>query len=709
MIKLVNISKYYHDENSVVMGLRKINVEFNIGEFVAITGESGCGKSTLLNVISGLDSYEDGEMYIDGNETSYYAKEDWEEYRRENIGFIFQNYNLIDSYTVLENVISGMLIQGISYGEAKKRAKQIIARVGLSLHIHQKASKLSGGQKQRLCIARALSKNTKVIVADEPTGNLDSKTGKEIIELLRDISQEKLVLIVTHNYEEVENYVTRKIRLFDGEIVEDRVIKPYEEVTSTKVQPTITSKKALYKNFIFSLLNIKNQPKRSIFLFTVTTIMSLFVLVFYILYGATIDVFSDQKYNDAFYNNYQERVIITKKDREKITKEDVDKLLEIDYVRGYITINELVDSLYLYAYCDNNYFNATVNNVNTLRTSNIIAGTLPTESNEVVVYLPYNEKEAEKFVGKQVTIDVNFVNLDNEYIISGVTDKQFGTGTMVIYLQDADINKIACDTTGLSYIKNDLKIIMNDLETDVLDDLIYNYTIKVDDTLKGNQIIIPLSSSYFSSEIEVYYKDTKLDYTLKDSLNEYISISQELYEDIFTSFSELSLTIASVNKYQYVKEELDNLGYFSTSPYSTSTDYGIIYKLMMLIYLVFVCASNFILIYIVGYLVIKTIMLAKKKDYSILRTIGIGVNDILSITRLEIIISFIVAFIISVLVFYIFRYYTTSAYLVEILYQIGPQHLIIIGLINLLIGFIVSRRFNKMLQKKSIISGMKVE
>ncbi len=709
MIKLVNISKYYHDENSVVMGLRKINVEFNIGEFVAITGESGCGKSTLLNVISGLDTYEDGEMYINGEETSYYSKDDWELYRRESVGFIFQNYNLIDSYSVLENVISGMLVQGISYGEAKQRAKQIIARVGLSLHIHQKASKLSGGQKQRLAIARALSKNTKIIVADEPTGNLDSKTGKEIIELLREISQEKLVLIVTHNYEEVENYVTRKIRLFDGEIVEDRVIREYQEVNAKPDFTNHTKKSSNYKNIIFSLLNLKNQPKRSTFLFLVTTIMSIFVLIFYILYGSTMDIFTNQRYNNAFYNSYEERVIVTKKNKEEITTSDIDKLLEIDYVKGYTKINKLIDCSSLTAIFDDDYYNVTVNSLNTIRTSNLIAGRLPKESNEIVVYLPYAKNDIDKFIGQEIILNVNYSNLVDKYIIAGITNKQYGVSSMVMYFSEEKLKEIASKSVGINLISEDLKILSTETNNDFLS-FFSNYIIEVDNALSKDQITIAYTSgSYVPSKLEMYYKGEKLNYTVKLASQECILIGPELYEEIFASCYELSLTLSISTKYQEVKEKLNNLGYYSTSPYNTATDYGLFYKIIVLIYLVFVCGLNFVLIYVVGYLVIKTIMLAKTKDYSILRTIGIGINDILNITRFEIIISFIVAFVITTISFYAFRYFISDGYLANELYKVGPQHIIIIGVINLLIGFIVSRRFNKMLQKKSIISGMKVE
>src|SRR5574344_422513 len=199
MLRLENISKYYYNSGNVTVGLEKINLSFNKGEFVAITGESGSGKTTLLNVLSGQDSYENGEMYFNCEPTSGFDQADWETYRRENIGFIFQNYNLIDSYTVLQNVESALWIKGYTKEEAKTKALSYINEVGLSSRKNHLASKLSAGQKQRLSIARALAKECEIIIADEPTGNLDSENGTEIMKLLSDLSKDMLVIIVTHN------------------------------------------------------------------------------------------------------------------------------------------------------------------------------------------------------------------------------------------------------------------------------------------------------------------------------------------------------------------------------------------------------------------------------------------------------------------------------------------------------------------------------
>ena len=225
MIELKNVSKFYSDNNNVTVGLRNVSIKLNKGEFVAITGDSGSGKSTLLNVISSIDTYDEGEIFYYGNETFYFNQNDSDVFRKNNVSFIFQKYNIVDSYTVLQNVMLPLLIKGKTEDEAKTKALEIIKRVGLEHRVNNKGAKLSGGEKQRCVIARALATDAPILACDEPTGNLDKKTSEEIIKLIKEVSNDKLVLIVTHDYESIKDICTRKIKLSDGEIIEDITFK----------------------------------------------------------------------------------------------------------------------------------------------------------------------------------------------------------------------------------------------------------------------------------------------------------------------------------------------------------------------------------------------------------------------------------------------------------------------------------------------------
>ena len=223
-LELKNIGKIYVSEGSVAVGVRGVNLSFEQGEFVAVTGESGSGKSTLLNVISGMDSYEEGEMLVEGEPTSHFSEADREEYREKYISFIFQDYNILESFTVLQNVeLALMHIR--DRAERRRRAVDLLERVGLGAFLKQKGSQLSGGQKQRTVIARALAKDSPIILADEPTGNLDSTSSREIIELLAEVSRDKLLIVVTHDFSEVEAYATRHVRIFDGSVGGDFRLK----------------------------------------------------------------------------------------------------------------------------------------------------------------------------------------------------------------------------------------------------------------------------------------------------------------------------------------------------------------------------------------------------------------------------------------------------------------------------------------------------
>ena len=218
IIQLENISKYYTGAGGVGLGLRKVNCSFSLGEFVIITGPSGSGKTTLLNVISGMDTYEEGILYINGEDSTYFGPKEYEEYRRNYISFIFQNYKLVDSFTVYQNVELALIARGLSKTERQDKVLQIIDEVGLSHRKKHRVTQLSGGEKQRVAIARELASDAPIMVCDEITGNLDKKTSEEIIALLRKVSYNKLVLLVSHDIEEAIMHATRVITMHDGMI-----------------------------------------------------------------------------------------------------------------------------------------------------------------------------------------------------------------------------------------------------------------------------------------------------------------------------------------------------------------------------------------------------------------------------------------------------------------------------------------------------------
>ena len=236
MIKLERVSKIYNNNGVLTTGLHNINLELEKNEIVAIVGESGSGKSTLLNVLTKMDSFDEGEYYYKGNETSYFDVNDMDNFRKDKVGFIFQNYNIIDSYTVLENVMLPFIIKGENKKDAKIKAKELINKVGLNNRIKNKGTELSGGEKQRCVIARALASDCEILACDEPTGNLDSKTGEEIIKLIKEVANDKLVLIVTHNYDQVKDIATRKIKIKDGEIIEDVIFQTKEKDPEEKLE-----------------------------------------------------------------------------------------------------------------------------------------------------------------------------------------------------------------------------------------------------------------------------------------------------------------------------------------------------------------------------------------------------------------------------------------------------------------------------------------
>lgn len=454
MIVLQNISKYYYTDTSVTQALRKVNLEFQVGEFVAITGESGSGKSTLLNIISGMDTFDDGELYFDGEPTFQFDASDWETFRRDKIGFVFQNYNLIGHYSALDNVMSALLIMGMEESEAKEKAVRYLEKVGLNGLEQQRASELSSGQKQRLSIARALAKETSIIVADEPTGNLDSETGEQIIQLLKKVSKDKLVIMVTHNYDQAEPYVTRKVRLHDGEVVvdvqenqlaaEEKNVKkqtmnmPEEKTSETKkvIEEKIGNKvekltckaaekkEKKHQNKIartFAAMNTRTQVGRA-FLFRIFFLFTAIVSFLFIgqLYMRADDTNTKDYNNSIYLQENDSRLSVRREDGGAITSKDLKKMQSIrnvvqvdqyDYANDInYYVEEGKDYKFTYGTTDYGMITENVSELHTdqnlellnkekfvksitcISKEDLSAGRMPENRNEIVLYSDDSKK-----------------------------------------------------------------------------------------------------------------------------------------------------------------------------------------------------------------------------------------------------------------------------------------------------------------------------
>ncbi|NLD26395.1 MAG: ABC transporter ATP-binding protein, partial [Acholeplasmataceae bacterium] len=533
MIKLVNISKYYHNEGIVALGLRKINLEFKIGEFVAITGESGSGKSTLLNVISGIDTYEEGELYINGEETSHYNDDDWESYRQNRVAFIFQNYNLIDSYTVLKNVEVALVIQGMNLKERRSRAREIIARVGLEGHIHHRASKLSGGEKQRLAIARALAKDTDIIVADEPTGNLDSESGKQVLQLLHDVAKDKVVLVVSHNIEQITPYASRKIRLFDGEIVEDTQIRPAEYLQHT------VKKKQQYpsalKSATIALYNFISQPKKTVFMLLVSLIIIAFI---FFVYGSILSYRSNiAGEEDFYYGVYPERVIVRRKDGNTLTDTDYQVLKNNRLVENVVKEDLAISSQFSFAASfDHNKYLHFSGNVTFDQDFDDIIGRLPAANNEVLISTPFydNDKnilsmrDETYYISFQVNYKDTYIDMRRDYKIVGIH-------------QSVDSSSLVFSSEGFSELDLNLWIKVMDyyiiFEQDgaTHKDRIEKFVI--DERLQDNQVYYNFPRDIIDSErpYSLSIGDHELQWMepQRGVVNYYLYLSDELFHTLF--------------------------------------------------------------------------------------------------------------------------------------------------------------------------------
>lgn len=348
LLTLRDVSKYYTSGQSVVMGLNRVNLTFRAGEFVAITGESGSGKSTLAKILAGILPYESGELYLSGLPTSHYDGSDWERYRSDSISFISQSYDILPGCSVERNVVSALRLTGMDKAEAAVRAKEILLEVELWEMRSRRAAKLSSGQKQRLSIARALAKPAPILIADEPTGNLDSENSEKVISLLSAAAKDRLVIIITHEFDEVADHATRHITLQDSVVSSDTALRPCPTLDENIPAPR---KRVPPKGLSFytAHLQITSRPVWSAIMLVFFALSAFAVFAFCGTFIVNLDDTPTRIYdNSAFRNGDKERIVVIRADGEALTDDDIRSLLTVSHVESLEPYGLVSDVNYFY-------------------------------------------------------------------------------------------------------------------------------------------------------------------------------------------------------------------------------------------------------------------------------------------------------------------------------------------------------------------------
>lgn len=728
MLKLENVSKFYYNKGIIASGFTKVNLELKIGEFVAIIGESGSGKSTLLNVISGLDSYEEGEMYVNGKETSHYQEKDFEEYRRKYIANIFQEFNLINSYTVYQNVELVLLLNGYKKHKVKKKILDIIDKVGLTKFKNTKVSKLSGGQKQRVAIARAMVKDTPIIVADEPTGNLDSESAKEIIELLKKVAKDKLVVVVTHNIEQIEDVATRIIKMHDGRIVqniEKKKIKEEPEITESKYH-NIT----LFNKYRLGVRNTFNIASKFLLLFAVFFFLSASILTEYASFQMSEANTADEGYSIAFRDLSENRIIINKKDRTYFTNDDYEKIKQLPNI-DYIVEDDIFIDEQVPIYKDDMSLYGNLLDINNFR-GDINYGRMPENDSEIIVRINeehfYITNRLEELLNKTFSLQGIGGNYNNEstkdLIVVGVqTYKNAGHYDCEFYVSKNLLNELRNDVNK-SY--SNIKVLLNNKyvqytvepndnvpEGKAIVDDEFKYQFRYN-RIRNQPIEISLNNIYYEEVLNLSISNTYTKSNLKRllGLNEYdsnrnkIFVNTEDYNKLFNKPSyQSSVYVKDVETIDETMNDLQNLGINPKKVTDFKVNQGEASLRIIKIIKVIVTIILIIVLFFISYLIIKIILKSRNVYYATLRMLGATYKNVRRILDIELFINSTLSYIVLLLFIHLVKTNVIHLeYIAQITEYIGLIEYVLMYLVLILISKLISRKFAKKLFKNTTIN-----
>ena len=753
MIKLKNVSKFYYSKGIIASGITRVNLDLDVGEFVVITGESGSGKSTLLNVISGLDTYEEGEMYIEGKETSHYTATDFEGYRQKYISSIFQSFNLVSSYTVYQNVALAMQIDGRPAAEIKDKVPAIIEKVGLSAYKNRKVSKLSGGQKQRVAIARALAKETKILVADEPTGNLDSASAAGIVDLLTGIAKDKLVIVVTHNYDQFRDHATRVIKMHDGKIVEDSGVKKTADKQAVEEEPDEHPQESLQRDpredlqehhrsvsygtqLRLGIRNTFNLPAKFlllllVFLFIVSSVTSQYVSV-----KQAQDTVSETGFNSFFTNYDPNRIIVEKQDRSAFTRADYEALESAPHVQKVIREDMIYDTA---VYIENEQFSfyGYPLSISTLEEEPVY-GSLPAADDEVIL-AGYDDgwtfgEDPEKLIGNTYSI-YGDDGTERKVRVAGIVikdmeeDEYYGEGD--IYFQDAMITEIrkgmyaSRGTTKMHISGQDVPLMTGEGGLVINDKVPEGYILiptSYDPMFKkgyaaGNDVTLSVKTMYYEESLPLTIMGTYGEKTFEKktglkNLAEHdgeIYINPMDYRRLYEKGSyQASVFVDDTRNMDGMTDMLERGGYhvLVLKDHIFSFMDEEVINIITVPLAVIVCLA----VFFIAYFVIRLILKSRGVYFATVRMLGMGRKPARRIMRVELILICLIAY--AVFLLFIYLNYLGVIYreqLMNCILYLTARDYLLLAVILLVMAVLIAGRFMRSIFKSSAMGTFREE
>lgn len=705
LLRLENIGKIYTQESAVAVGIRGVNLSFDIGEFVAITGKSGCGKTTLLNVISGQDTYEEGELYVQDHPTSHYLQKDWEEYRREYIAFVFQDYNIIESFTVLQNVELA-LTRITDRKQRRKRALELIDKVGMTPFLKHKGSHLSGGQKQRTVIARALAKDSPIILADEPTGNLDSQSAKEIVKLLAEVAKDKLMIVVTHDYEDVADYATRHIRIYDGAVESDEVIRSgVQKDAAVKTPKRWNARRKLTEGIVLGMHRFIAKPKLAILM----TCVMLFSCIALMMLTSLCNQWSlPETYGNhsAIFQYQNGRLIVCRQDSESMTSEDIERLQGLEGVNSVFAGDKYLDYNIEFHPVGYDYYTSFESYLTVSQNfGKPTWGKAPEKVGEVMFELPIYYKNKWEGLGELQAI------LENNIKMPGIRC----TGVRFFY-DNRQSNRVLMSEETYRTIYPYLNLYATSLylKTEDTEERNIYYTVKVDDDLPIDQIKLRYSQSdaekveNIDSGMIMEPGRELLQVTVAEKIKiddgqlwgVQLIVSKLLVERFF---SEVDQTRVSV----YFEDDaaatnaiggMSDAGYIAVPSNASVSFHDDMAFMIMSVFSKILWVLFVILISVMAALVLGKAILSTREDIAVFRSMGIDDGCVKISQYVQLVLSFVPAFV-GMLAFTPALFMTAASEFFLFL-GFGSYCLIFFG--GLAISLLTAHRLNRSMYRKTV-------